>query len=145
MPVAREVIRAGERFAGTVLADLAYLVAAKVQFDEGIVVVTGHHQVAIERNQAVGAAMVLVPENGCLRPVPDLDIAQRVFDKEQLAVVPQRTFRVMRCRVDHCGRRTPRRRVGQQQTRHERGVKEHVRQAHEFFLPLRVQRSLPSA
>ena len=100
MPIGREVVRADEGLAAAVRAHHAQLPAAAIELDHRVVVVTGHQQMGVEGYQRIGAALVLVPPDRDAAAVPGLDVALGVFHVEQLAVAPQRAFRIVRIGID---------------------------------------------
>src|SRR3954465_14237149 len=84
MPVAGEVVGTGKGPPVLIGAQGAQLLAARVDFDNGVAVVAGNQPVFMPGKQATGTAACAMPEYDRLRTVPALDVAGRVFDVEEL-------------------------------------------------------------
>src|SRR6516165_3634178 len=93
--ISREVVGPGEGLAAAVGANGADLFAVRIEFCEGVVVVASDQQVAVEGDQGTGTATVLMPIDRGVPAIPVLDVAGGVFDVEELAVAPQRSFGIV--------------------------------------------------
>src|SRR5438132_2652830 len=105
MAVGCEVVGADKGLAAAVVPDGADLVAARVELDEGVVVVAGDQHVVPESDERAGAAAVLVPVERGVPAVPGFDVAGGVLDVEEPARAPQRALGVVRIGID--GRELP--------------------------------------